>query len=588
MKIIHKRIYITLIFILLLISGLGARLVQLQLVSTESFTDKKINLIEGSVKQRTQEMVVDDGRGKFEDKNGQSLTSITHNRLVLFPFLEKMKWPVQQVSEIVGMQPKELTNRLANAKTPVVITKELSHAQVEKINALKVPGVFGIPLKDERPVPLAEHLIGLEAQSKQIIEEKYSDKLKNGAIKSTTPVGISGMQRAFDEFLLPEQESKLLYHVDRLGGPMFGIDVKYTGTANPYYPVSVRTTLDLSAQELVENTLNHYKLKDGGAVLIDIKNNKVIAMASRPSINKKDPFKKQNGSDSVENRLLTPQTPGSIFKTVTAAAALEQNKIQPSLTYNCDKNIYGNNVEEDHQKGQLTFEESFAQSCNATFAQLAKEMIISNPNILEQYADKLGLIQPVGWTGDVFHFEHFKQFLGEKSGRVWTNTREKKVPNAVAQTAIGQLDVKVTPLAVANMMATIARGGEKKQVKAVDALEYKNNTSLYTFKEHELKGDTINKATAASMQQLLKGVVQSEKGTGRRFQTLPYEVAGKSGTAEISVKDDIVNKWFAGYFPADDPKYAMVVVDLNTKSAISPTNSVFYDIVKGMYDLNTR
>jgi len=338
----------------------------------------------------------------------------------------------------------------------------------------------------------------------------------------------------------------------------------------------------------VENTLNHYKLKDGGAVLIDIKNNKVIAMASRPSINKKDPFKKQNGSDSVENRLLTPQTPGSIFKTVTAAAALEQNKIQPSLTYNCDKSIYGNNVEEDHQKGQLTFEESFAQSCNATFAQLAKEMIISNPNILEQYADKLGLIQPVGWTGDVFHFEHFKQFLGEKSGRVWTNAREKKVPNAVAQTAIGQLDVKVTPLAVANMMATIARGGEKKQVKAVDALEYKNNTSLYTFKEHELKGDTINKATAASMQQLLKGVVQSEKGTGRRFQTLPYEVAGKSGTAEISVKDDIVNKWFAGYFPADDPKYAMVVVDLNTKSAISPTNSVFYDIVKGMYDLNTR
>ncbi|MFP7733221.1 peptidoglycan D,D-transpeptidase FtsI family protein [Priestia aryabhattai] len=588
MKIIHKRIYITLIFILLLISGLGARLVQLQLVSTESFTDKNINLIEGSVKQRTQEMVVDDGRGKFEDENGQSLTSITHNRLVLFPFLEKMKWPVQQVSEIVGIQPQELTNRLANAKTPVVITKELSHSQVEKINALKVPGVFGIPLKDERPVPLAEHLIGLEAQSKKIIEEKYSDKLKNGAIKSTTPVGISGMQRAFDEFLLPEQESKLLYHVDRLGGPMFGIDVKYTGTANPYYPVSVRTTLDLSAQELVENTLNHYKLKDGGAVLIDIKNNKVIAMASRPSINKKDPFKKQNGSDSVENRLLTPQTPGSIFKTVTAAAALEQNKIQPSFIYNCDKSIYGNNVEEDHQKGQLTFEESFAQSCNATFAQLAKEMITSNPNILEQYADKLGLIEPVGWTGDVFHFEHFRQFLGEKTGRVWTNEGEKKVPNAVAQTAIGQLDVKVTPLAVANMMATIARGGEKKQVKAVDALEYKNNTSLYKFKEHELKGDTINEATAASMQQLLKSVVQSEKGTGRRFQTLPYEVAGKSGTAEINVKDDIVNKWFAGYFPADDPKYAMVVVDLNTKSAISPTNSVFYDIVKGMYDLNTR
>lgn len=102
------------------------------------------------------------------------------------------------------------------------------------MNELKIPGVFGVPLKDERPVPIAEHVIGLVRQSQEKIVAQYEDKLKSGELKATTPIGITGMQKTFDEFLLPQQESKLLYHVDRFGGPMFGIDVKYTGDANPF------------------------------------------------------------------------------------------------------------------------------------------------------------------------------------------------------------------------------------------------------------------------------------------------------------------------------------------------------------------
>lgn len=105
-------------------------------------------------------------------------------------------------------------------------------------------------------------------------------------------VGILGMQRVFDEFLLLEQEFKFFYYVDCLGGFMFGIDVKYIGIVNFYYLVSVCMMFDLFVQELVENILNYYKLKDGGVVLIDIKNNKVIVMVSRFLINKKDLFKK--------------------------------------------------------------------------------------------------------------------------------------------------------------------------------------------------------------------------------------------------------------------------------------------------------
>lgn len=82
---------------------------------------------------------------------------------------------------------------------------------------------------------------------------------------------------------------------------------------------------------------------------------------------------------------------------------------------------------------------------------------------------------------------------------------------------IGQFDVKVILFVVVNMMVIIVCGGEKKQVKVVDVLEYKNNMLLYMFKEYKLKGDSINKVIVVFMQQFLKGVVQSEKGIGRRF-----------------------------------------------------------------------
>jgi penicillin-binding protein 4B len=86
--------------------------------------------------------------------------------------------------------------------------------------------------------------------------------------------------------------------------------------------------------------------------------------------------------------------------------------------------------------------------------------------------------------------------------------------------------------------------------------------------------------------------VTHEEGTGRRFQTLPYEVAGKSGTAETgkitSHDEELINKWFAGFFPADSPKYALVVVELEQTSNKAVTNDVFYDVVKRIYEFNEQ
>jgi penicillin-binding protein 4B len=581
-----KRYYMLLTVIIGLIFLLIGRLAHIQLISTESFSKENINLIAASVKQRTQEMTIDDGRGKFISRNGVPLTYDTNNRLVLFPFLKKMDWPVKNVAEIVDIPSFELMNELESENKPVVIEKELTSSQMKQINELKYPGIFAVPLQQKNSSPLAYHLLGVVRQNKKLIEQKYEKELKEGKISIHTPVGITGLQASFDEFLFPEQESKLLYHVDRFGGPLFGIDVKYTGTANPFYPVNIKTTIDEDIQQMAEAVVEKHKLKKGGIVLLDVETNELLALVSKPDINENNPYDRENG---IENRMLVPQIPGSIFKIVTAAAAIEERADIYNRWFDCDLNVYKKELDKEKKMGQLTFEDSFARSCNYTFGTVANEIFKKDPAFFETYAKKLGLIGPVGWSGDVFHFEHFRQLKEEKQGVIWKTKSKRKDWREIGQTAIGQRDARVTPLAVANMMSTIARGGERYKVKAVDQIQYKNGASLFEFRQQKEKGETINPYTAIQLQKILREVVTHQEGTGRRFQQLPYEVAGKSGTADVVQKKDgkwLVNKWFAGYFPASDPKYALVVVDLSNESARSVTNSIFYDMVQELYTMD--
>jgi len=581
--IIKRRAITVIVIFLLCITCLIVRLIEIQLVATESFSEHNINLIEASVSQRTQEMVIDQGRGRFVDRNNEALTHDYYPSLVLFPFLKNVDWPTDQIASIIDVSESELINAVEEAKEPIVFGQkeplELTEYQMNQINDLHIPGVFAIHRQYAIDGNHAEHLIGLIRENDELLYERYPEKKH---LSPRTQVGITGLQATFDEFLLPEGEAKLLYHVAGDGNPLFGIDVKYTSPANPFYPVAIKTTLDREYQELAENLMSEYNLKKGGLVLLDIKSGDILAMVSKPSINGDDPF----GDGSAKNQMIVPHFPGSVFKTVVAAAAIEKDLNLNNRTFDCDLNIYGDGPSQ-YENGTLNFTESFAKSCNYTFATLANELIESDSDVIEEYASKLGLIDPVGWHGDVFRFEDFKQLPSEYKGSIWGDERDKNVKKAVAQIAIGQKDVKTTPLAIANMMATIARGGEKKQVRAVSDVLYKNGTTLFTFPEQKLKGESIAPYTVVRLQELLREVVKS--GTGTKFNSLPYEIAGKSGTAETGkqVSDgELVNKWFAGYFPVADPKYALVVVELDQLGNQSVTNDIFYDYVESLYKHN--
>lgn len=582
----QKRVMFIIITIFIFFAVLVGRLVQLQLISTESFTKQNINLLANSVMQRTEEFVIEEGRGRFVDRNGRPLTDEIFPSVVLFPFLNNMTWPVEKIADILHVPATFIENALKGAKEPIVLGEKqqlkLSEAQIKEINDLKFPGVFAVYKHYKLTKNYSEHLIGLLGENEKLFKKRYPDKQD---MDSRINIGITGLQSAFDEFLLAEGERKLMYHVDGNGGPLFGIEVKYSEPANPYYPVAIKTTLDKDYQMAAEETIEKLGLVEGGLVLLDIEYSEILASVSVPSINRKDPF----GDGSAKNRMTIPQFPGSVFKTVIAAAAIEKNSVPTNRYFDCNLNLYGEPATE-YKYGQLTFKESFARSCNYTFATIAQELMANDATIIDEYAKKLGLIEPVGWRGDVFRLQDFTQLPEEYRGKIWGDAQDKSAPKAIAQTAIGQKEVKVSPLAIANMMATIARGGKKMEVKAVSEVLYKNGTTLFTFPNQPLKGDNIAPYTAMRLQQLLREVVKSDVGTGRRFQTLPYEVAGKSGTAETGKKSSnnrpLINKWFAGYFPMEHPRYALVVVDLNQDSQKAVTNDVFYEYVKKIYELD--
>jgi penicillin-binding protein 4B len=561
-----------------------ARLAVIQLIDTESFSKHNINLLEDSVKQRTQELVIDNGRGNFLDREGNLLTHKKVSVLVLFPFLKNTEWDIDTVSAISGIQKDNLENALSQAKKPFAYGDpqpiELTASQMERINQLEIPGVFAIEKKYERSTYPAEQLIGLTGENIEALKKRYPDK----ELSEKTLIGVSGLEQSFDEFLLPEGKSKLVYHVDGGGAPLFGINVKYVDPANPFYPVNVRTTLDRTIQQKAEELVDKHHIQKGGLVLLDIEDNSVLAMVSRPKMNKSDPY---SGS-GITNRMLKQEIMGSIFKTVVAAAAIDQNLDSPTRLFDCSKKINGQ-PEVKYDYGMLNFMDSFARSCNRTFGELAKELQKTDPNLLEEYAEKLSLTGSVGWHGEVYHTSNFKQFVGEDKGRVFLSEEARKDPNFAALSGIGQHEVRATPLAVANMMATIARGGKKEMVRTASKIEYKNGTTMVEFNEQELSGETISSYTGMKLQKLLREVVLNPNGTGKWFQNLPYEVAGKSGTAETGKYQNdqqLHNKWFAGYFPYQNPKYALVTVNLDVLDTEGGVNLLFADMVKMLHETN--
>ena len=588
----RKRVLFTAVTILLVLGVFIAKLAQIQLVQTKDYSKHGINLLENSVQQRIDEISLDDGRGGFLDNRGNPISYQEKAVLVLFPFVRNLRWPKEKLSAITGIEKQVIDEKLQKAKEPFVLEDqvilELDDSQIKAVNDLRIPGIIAVKKRFAGVPSVANHLLGTLTLDKGEIDSVHANGSTSSSVDYRTRVGRTGLEKAFQLFLKGNGTKRLLYHKAANGLPLFGVDIRYLDTSGSGERVNIQTTIDTAIQKLAEETVKSHRMKKGGIVIIDIQTSDILAMVSKPVLNEKD----MNDEGNI-NQMLLPQTPGSIFKTVIAAAAIEEGIELEGRTFNgnldhLDREVNG---ETGRRLGSVTFEKGFALSSNQVFGVLGKELARENPDLIESYARKLGLLGLNGWSGSVFHTPVLNQLPEERKGSVWKDDSMKEDPNFVANTSIGQLDVKITPLAAANMMATIARGGERMQVRAASRAVDDNGLTLAKFTPQAADEQEISSVTASKLQQLLRGVVIAEgpNTTAGKLKSAKYEVAGKSGTAEVGDKNSHkYNKWFVGYFPFQQPKYAMAVVDLETGEQSGSISSIYLELVNGIHDLHTK
>lgn len=569
------------------------RLAYIQLWATENFSSKGINLIKKSVQQRQQEFILHSGRGEITDRHGQAFTGKSIYVLGLFPLMNNTSismHKLEEVARVLHVSTTDLADHLQSVTQPLIYKTrqgilELSEEEANEINKLNIPGILGLPyeLRYAPEEMLAQHFIGYIGQNSELIRKEYAQELAQGLLHENTEIGISGLERAFQPFLQGVGPTTLAYFVDGKGYPLQGIEVKYADQENPFYPLSIETTLDYNIQSYVENALDKQHVKEGTVVVLDAQTSEILAMASRPNFSTQ-----KDRTEAWENKALKRYPLGSVFKIAIAAAALEHEVVKPNQKFYCDGVLEGTNFhcwkKEGH--GHLSFEEAFAQSCNIIFGQLAQEL---GPEVIEEYAWKLGLVEKNGWQSPtLYHLQDFKQLDGEEQGQVYAPTRsmmEREDPLYLLQTGIGQLDVQSTPLAVANMLATILRGGHKYQVKGVQSIQYNTGTPFYHFSKQKMDGSMISAYTAYQLQHLLSLV--TEKGTASiAMKEKSWKAAGKTGTAQVlknkyGSEEYVANhQWFAGYYPQNQPKYVIVSLTLNREANARNTSvDIFTDIV---------
>ncbi|MDU0203430.1 MULTISPECIES: penicillin-binding protein 2 [Paenibacillus] len=585
-----RRIFLVLLTIVLLFIGIVGKLFWIQIAATENYSSHGVNLLKNSVVQRQRALVLESGRGEILDRNLQPMTGKIVKSLVVFPINNDLQASPQQVNQLVRILR-------TNAESWRVFTKDLKEPQVwsqasggkpvaltdgqeEQIEALNLPNVKVVQMEDRYPSGMtARQLIGFIGQNPDRVMNLYGADLEKGKVALTTKIGGAGLEKTFDLWLRGIGETSISYFMDAGKRPLTGLDARMIAPNNAFYPVKLVTTLDVSVQRQIEALMDKLKIRDGAAVVQEVAQGDIVAMASRPNY---DPTSVDLASKSWSNYALKATAPGSIFKTVVAAAALDLGVVNPKETFTCEGALgkYGFTCWRKEGHGPLTLEKGFAQSCNIVFAKVMQRLTAGQ---LESFAHKLGVLDEVGWSGKTDTKILLHQLDSEETGQLFGAHTPHDDEGVLMQTAIGQRDVMMTPLQASNMIVTLLHNGKGYSPRVVQEIRYQTDRVMEKF-EPQTRKDAEGYVSASTSRTLLSWMREVvTDGTGQGLKDAKWQLAGKSGTAQTMVgKQEKVNQWFIGYGPVATPKYAVSVVIKNT----DPTESnKAIPLFKGIMDI---
>jgi penicillin-binding protein A len=414
---------------------------------------------------------------------------------------------------------------------PGVHEGEHLESQIELAPRAPILAADGTPLA-EGPAEARAHPIGSEAIDVTgevgTAEEDEVEALARQGFTPDTPVGITGLERAFNARLAGKPGGSLLA-ADAIDG-----STRTLAEAEPRPGAPVKTTIDTGLQESAVAALAG---RVGGIAVLDARNGDIRALAGQA--------------------FSAPQPPGSTFKMITTAAALQKGvvSLDDEFEITSGANVGGRFIE--NANGELcggTFSQAFAESCNADFAPLGPK--IGNDELVEM-AERFGFNSP--------------PTLYAPRIIAHVNPQESTIPADIGEevdlgvSAIGQGEVLATPLEMASVAQTIGNGGVREPTSIVA------NSKL---RPHAKPVRVISKKIADELTELMVGVVTG--GTGTAGAISEAQVAGKTGTAELGPRpgeeesehpQQRKDAWFAAFAPAEKAKLAVGVLLVEAEAA---------------------
>ncbi len=460
----------------------------------------------------------------------------------------------------------------------VLVRRDATRGQVASIESdkMRLPGVEVRP-NSHRHYPLNQvsaHTVGFlsEASGGEV------DRLEPYGYRAGDYIGRMGLEKEFEELLRgsPGIDRQV---VDAHGIPQGEAQTRFLiGDYTKVDPVpgrDLRTTLDADLMKTIDRAMRDYP--SGAVVALDPRDGSVRAMYSKPSINPNswtgrlssmekmrtdnDPFK------PMLDKSVNAYFPGSIYKTVASAAALEEGLMSRDSEVYCPGSYkFGGRRFRCWKWGghdHVDVGEALQGSCDVYYYKVAEELGIDT---LAEYGYELGFGEKTGVS-----------INNESAGRVPTKEwHRKNSPEGfqygfALNTVLGQGDTMVTPLQAAVSYGAVANGGKLYYPRLVDEVKNADGQTLFKFPAKVRRRLDISDETLETIRQGLYDVVNKDGGTGYKSRLDDIEYAGKTGTAQVHAIGSVrvANRdkefklrdhaWFASYAPADDPEIVVVV-----------------------------
>lgn len=335
------------------------------------------------------------------------------------------------------------------------------------------------------------------------------------------------------------------------------------------------TTLDYDIQKAAYDAMGDLK---GAVVALNPKTGEILAMVSKPTYdpsNLEQVIEDANSGVDTESKLLNraidgKYPPGSVFKTVTLAAALENDPSVANRTFSDtgkilfpDGSALNNYMNQAH--GDLSLQMAYRVSSNVVFGTLAMEMGNSK---LKEVAERFGFNSRINGVGLTIPSSNFPTLEDYEVGNI-------------AQSGIGQGSVLSTPIQMAIVAATVANDGVLMQPKLVNKIVDKDGNTIKEVSNQVLKDDVISKDIANTIKEYMGYLVSNNLYRWPAFEGT--NAGGKTGTADYMLEDGsegIPHGWFISLAPIDDPQIAVAVIVEEGENGVGSAAQIAAQVVR--------